>query len=347
MLRFAKVIVMGLFVLSLGCSGTPINQSTGLEGSGSTFVYPLMITWASKYEKEKDGCKVNYHSLGSENGIKGIINRKVEFGCTDGPMTEQELEAAQSAGGEVFHIPLVLGAVVPVYNLAEIKQPLNFTGEVLADIYLGKIKKWNDEALRKLNPDLNLPDKEIVTVHRRDGSGTTAIWTDFLAKVSPAWKKEVGSGTEVSWPGGQAEVGNEGVAKYVKGMPDSIGYVELSHAYRFDLSFGFVGNREGKFVKANATSVKAAAANGLADIPADLRYSLTNAPGKDSYPIAGTTWAILYSHQSGEKGKQLVEFLNWTLSEGQESAEELFYVRLPEVLSSRAKDKLEHVEIVR
>jgi len=316
-----------------------------LHGAGSTFVYPLMVQWSSAYEKKDGGCKIEYDSVGSGSGIKQIIGNKVDFACTDGPLTDGQLAKAREAGGEVVHIPLVLGAVVPAYNLAEVSGPLRFSGPVLADIYLGKITMWSDKAIKDLNPTYadRLPNKEIVVVHRSDGSGTTYIWTDYLSKVSEEWKKQFGVGLEVKWPTGVAEEGNEGVSERVKNTPASIGYVELTYAFRKDISFGLVRNREGEFVKAGVDSVKAAG-NALVDVPDDLRYSLTDAPGKGSYPISGTTWAVVHVTQSGNKARQLFDFLFWVLDEGQEHVGLLLYVPLPDSLRERGHKQIRRIQ---
>jgi phosphate transport system substrate-binding protein len=304
-----------------GCGKTP-KPPSALVGKGSTFVYPLMVQWTNAYAKTEQGCKVEYAAVGSGSGIRGIIENSVDFACTDGPLTEKQLAEARAAGGDVVHIPLVLGAVVPAYNLGAVAEPLRFSGPVLADIYLGKIKKWNDRAIKELNPKVadRLPDAEIVVVHRSDGSGTTYIWTDYLAKVSKEWAEKVGVGVEVRWPVGVAEAGNEGVADRVDKTPASIGYVELTYALRRDLAFGLVQNRENEFVRAGPRSIRRAAANGLKDIPEDLRYSLTNAPGKGSYPVCGTTWAIVRVNPPAGKGHQLLDFLPRRGAEGGRAA---------------------------
>jgi phosphate transport system substrate-binding protein len=344
MRRFSAIAVLGALVAAAGCSGQATRPAE-LEGAGSTFVYNIMSRWASDYAAQPGGCKVTYRSFGSEGGIQVILDRRADFGCTDAPMTEEQLARARTAGGEVVHIPLVLGAVVPAYNLAEVKEPLRFSGPVLADIFLEKIKKWNDEALKKLNPSLTLPDKDIRVVHRRDGSGTTDIWTDYLSKVSPEWRAGPGRGLEVKWPTGEAESGNSGMAGYIKQNAGSLGYVELSSAHHNDLAFGLVENHEREFVKGSLESVTVAAHNALQHIPDDLRYSLTDAPGKGSYPISGTTWAIVYVNQPSGKGRDLVGFLEWVIEHGQESAEALSYARLPELLADRARKKIDQIHV--
>jgi phosphate ABC transporter phosphate-binding protein len=303
---------------------------------------------------ERTAARSRYQALGSSGGIKFVIAKQAEFGCTDSPMTDEQLAEAHKMGGEMIHIPLVLGAVVPVYNLPGVKVPLRFTGPVLARIYLGKeypghpenrILKWDHPALKALNPGVELPAEEIRVVHRRDGSGTTGIWTNYLSKVSPEWAKKVGSGQEVVWPTGKAEVGNDGVSEHVKQNAWSIGYVELAYAHRADLPFGLVQNREQEFVKANLQSITTAANNSLEKFPDDLRYLIDDAPGKGSYPIAGVTWAVLYVRQPPGKGEELVGFLRWTLEEGQERVEKLFYARLPEALAARALKKVEQIQV--
>jgi phosphate transport system substrate-binding protein len=337
-----KILFLGL-AAALGCRGADAPPRE-LSGSGSTFVYPLMVQWASQYEKVEDGCKVRYRATGSGNGIKAILARQADFACTDAPLTDEQVAKAREDGNELLHVPLVLGAVVPAYNLPGLKETLRFTGPVLADIYLGKITKWDDETLQDLNPGVKLPAKKIEVVHRRDGSGTTYIWADYLAKVSKEWKKKVGVGTEVKWPVGEAEVGNDGVAEHVRQTPGSIGYVELSYAFKQDLPFGMVRNRAGEFVKGSLPAVRTAAANALSDIPEDLRYSLTDAPGKGSYPICGTTWALVPVKPSAGKGKLLVDFLRWGTGEGQQRVEDLFYVRLPDGLVDRAVKMIDQIK---
>jgi phosphate transport system substrate-binding protein len=313
-----------------------------LNAGGATFIYPMMSKWASEYDKAK-GVKVNYQSIGSGGGIQQMTSKTFDFGCSDAPLNEEQLKKARETGGEAVHIPLVMGAVVPAYNLAEASEPLQFTGPVLADIFLGKIKRWNDAPLKELNPGVNLPDQEIAVVHRSDGSGTTHIWVDYLSKVSPEWKSKVGVGTSVNWPTGVGQKGNEGVAGQVKRSPGSLGYIELIYALQNNIPFGLVRNKEGVPVKASLESVTAAAAAALTEIPDDLRYSLTDAPGKDAYPISGTSWAILYVNQPADKAKAVVDFLRWATHEGQQYTAALHYARLPAGLVERLDKKLDQV----
>lgn len=343
MKRAPSLVWLGSVLLAtVGCGG----GQQRLNGGGSTFVYPMMSRWASEYEKA-GGVQVNYQSIGSGGGIQQMTARTFDFGCTDGPMNEEQLKKARQIGGEVVHIPLVLGAVVPAYNVQEVTEPLRFTGSVLAAIYLGKVKKWNDPALKRLNPQAPLPDRDIVVVHRSDGSGTTYIWVDFLAKVNPEWKEKVGVGTSVNWPCGTGQKGNEAVARQVKQSPGSIGYVELEYALETDMQYGSVQNRDGMFVRASLQAVTAAANAALAEIPDDLRYSLTNEPGKDVYPISGTTWAVIYVNQPAAKGKAVVDFLRWTTHEGQQYVEGLHYARLPQGLVERLDKKLDQVNVAK
>jgi phosphate transport system substrate-binding protein len=336
--------VAALAALCCGCGSG--GQATRLNAGGSTFVYPMMSKWADEYKKAK-GVEVNYQSIGSGGGIQQMTAKTFDFGCTDGPMNEEQLKKCQDVGAEPLHIPLVMGAVVATYNLDEVKESLRFSGPVLADIFLGNVKKWNDPALKGLNPKVaaQLPDKEIVVIHRSDGSGTSYIWTDYLAKVSPEWKKRVGVATSVDWPAGVGQKGNEGVAGQVRRSAGSIGYVELIYALQNDMKYGAVKNKAGEFVDANLKSVTAAADAALADIPDDLRYSITDAPGKDSYPISGTVWAVVYDKLPADKGQAVVDFLRWVTHEGQEFAEALNYAHLPKGLVERAEKKLDQIKV--
>jgi phosphate ABC transporter phosphate-binding protein len=342
MKRITGLTLLSLAVATVGCGGC--SKGKRLDGAGSTFVYPMMSKWASEYDKAK-GIKVNYQSIGSGGGIQQMTAKTVDFGCTDGPMNEEQLAKCRENGAEAVHIPLVMGAVVPVYNLKCIEKPLRFTGPVLADIYLGKIKKWNHKDLRDLNPDVELPNKEILVVHRSDGSGTTYIWVDYLAKVSKRWKKQVGVATSVDWPCGSGQKGNEGVAGQVKRSAGAIGYVELIYALQNKIKFGLVRNKEGKYIEASLDSVTAAANASLKKIPPDLRYSITNAPGKESYPISGTVWAVVYNKLPKDRGQMVVDFLRWVTHEGQEHARALHYARLPEGLIDRLEKKLDAIKL--
>ncbi len=338
----AAFCAVGLSVaaLAVGCGG----KDKRLNAGGSTFVYPMMTTWADEYRKAT-GIEVNYQSIGSGGGIQQMTVKTFDFGCTDGPMNEEQLAKCRETGSEPLHVPLALGAVVATYNLPGVSEPLKFTGPVLADVFLGNIKKWNHEALRKLNPGVELPDQEIVVVHRSDGSGTTYIWVDYLAKVSPQWKTDVGVGTSVNWKVGIGQKGNEGVAGQVRRSPGSIGYVELEYALQNKMSVGLVKNKAGAFIKPTLQSVTAAANASLTTIPEDLRYSITDAPGKESYPISGTVWAVVYDKLPAGKGQQVVDFLRWVTHEGQEHCEALNYSRLPKGLVERLEKKLDSIQV--
>jgi phosphate ABC transporter phosphate-binding protein len=341
--NLALAVTAATMLTFAGCGGGG-KQEQRLNGGGSSFVYPMMSKWASEYQKAK-GVKVNYQSIGSGGGIQQMIAKTIDFGCTDAPMNQEQLTKAEETGGKVVHIPLVMGAVVAIYNLEGVKESLRFSGPVLADIYLEKIKKWNDPELAKLNPGVELPDKDILTVHRSDGSGTTYIWVDYLSKISPGWKDKIGVGASVNWPGGVAAKGNEGVAGKVSQSPGSIGYVELIYALQNNIKFGVVQNQEGGFIMPSLESVTAAAKGVLTNIPEDLRYSLTNAPGKESYPISGTVWAVIYVNQPPGKGQAVVDFLRWVTYEGQNYTKDLDYARLPEELVERLEKKLDQVRV--
>jgi len=306
---------------------TLVAQTVQINGGGATFPYPIYSKWFSEYNKLHSNIQINYQSQGSGFGIQQVTKRTVFFGATDGPMTQDQLLAAP---GKILHFPTVLGAVVPVYNIPGISQELKFSGPVLADIFLGKITKWNDAAIRKLNPDVTLPGSDIVVVHRSDGSGTTYIWVDYMAKVSPEWKQRVGVATSVNWPVGLGGKGNEGVAAQVTQVPGSLGYVELIYALQNKISYGSVQNASGKFVKASVAAVTAAAAAAAKQMPADFRVSITNAPGDEVYPISSFTWLLLYeNHPDKARAKVMVDFLKWALTDGQKFAADLGYAPLP------------------
>jgi phosphate transport system substrate-binding protein len=301
------------------------SAQTTINGAGATFPYPMYSKWFSEYNKQKPDVRINYQSIGSGGGIQQLLAGTVDFGASDGPMTDAQLEKAK---GKIIHVPAVLGAVVPAYNIPDVKQELKFTPQVLADIFLGKITNWNDKAIAAANPGVTFPNQPIVVVHRSDGSGTTYIFTDYLSKVSSEWKNNVGKGTSVKWPLGLGGKGNEGVAGVVRQMPGALGYVELIYAVQNKITYGSVKNAAGNFVKASLESTTAAAAS--AAMPADFRVSITNAPGKEAYPISSFTW-LLVPEQSKDanKGKMISEFLTWMLGPGQEMTKQLTYAPLP------------------
>ncbi len=303
-------------------------QAVQINGAGATFPYPIYSKWFAEYNKVRPNVQINYQSIGSGGGIRQITQETVFFGATDGPMTGDQLRAAP---GKIFHFPTVLGAVVPVYNIQGVDDELKFTGPVLADIFLGKITRWNDPAIAKLNAGVKLPASDITVVHRSDGSGTTYIWVDYLAKVSAEWKQKVGVNTSVRWPAGVGGKGNEGVAGLVRQSPNSIGYVELIYALQNKIDYGSVQNAAGKFVRASIESTTAAAAAAVSKMPADFRVSITNAPGDSAYPIASFTWLLLYENpKNKQQAKVMVDFMKWALTDGQKYAAQLGYAPLPE-----------------
>jgi phosphate transport system substrate-binding protein len=326
-------------------AGTVALPSTHtLNGGGSTFIEPLLEKWGSVYRKEKS-VRVNYVATGSGAGIQQFMSGALDFCCSDAPMTDQQMQQARAAGSDVIHVPLALGGIVPAYNLPGIERPLRFSGPVLADIFLGEITKWNDPALREINPGVDLPDREIIVIHRADSSGSTFIFTDFLAKVSKNWQKKFTPSASIKWPVGVGVRGNEAVIEAIGRRPGAIGYVELLYALQSKIKFGTVKNRAGNYVQGSLESVVAAAEGAPADIPADLRFTLTYTPGKDAYPICGCTWAILRVRQPEGKGQRLVDFLRWVTQEGQEYNTDLFYARLPPSLAERAAQRLKEIQI--
>ena len=313
--------------LTVSAASVTLLAQAQINGAGATFPNPIYSKWFSEYAKIKPGVLINYQSLGSGAGIRQLTNQTVFFGATDGPMTTDQLQAAP---GKILHLPTVLGAVVPVYQLAGVSAEIKFTGPLLADIFLGKVVKWNDPAIAKVNPGVKLPDTDITVVHRSDGSGTSYIWVDYLAKVSPEWKKSVGVSTAVKWPVGLGGKGNEGVAGLVKQTPGSIGYVELIYAIQNKIAFGAVQNANGEFVKASIPAVTAAAAAAAKSMPADFRVSITNAHGAGVYPISSFTWLLLYENPKDKaQSKAMVEFMKWALTDGQKMATGLGYAPLP------------------
>jgi phosphate transport system substrate-binding protein len=323
------------------CRATSTDGSGGtvkLNAAGSTFVYPLMSKWSSEYQKVAPEVEVNYQSIGSGGGIRQLVAHTVQFGATDGPMTDEQLREAKSP---VAHIPVVMGAVVPTYNLAGLPRAIQFTPETLSRIFLGEITSWSDAAFSVANTDLKLPEVPIVVVHRSDGSGTTYVWADYLSKVSPEWRQKVGTATSVNWPAGLGGKGNEGVAGLVEQTPGAIGYVELTYARQNHMPVGALKNRAGNFVEPTALSVTAAAASTLSAIPDDLRYSITDASGADAWPISGTTWAVVYADMpAGAERQAVTGFLRWAIHDGQKFCASLDYAALPDELVRRADAKI-------
>ncbi len=313
-------------------------EARTLTGAGATFPAVLYTKWFNEYEKQT-GIKVNYQSIGSGGGIKSISDQTVDFGATDGPMTDEQLSAAK--GGEVLHVPTALGAVVATYNLPGVAEPLKITGETLADIFLGQITNWNDPRLVVDNPALAQVDRPVVVVHRSDGSGTTYIFTDYLSAVSPTWKERVGRGTAVQWPVGLGGKGNEGVSGEVKQNAYSIGYVELVYAVQNRLGVGLVKNRAGSFIEPRTETVTAAAAAAAVAIAADLRASIVDASGPDAYPISGFTWLLVYKNQTdAAEAAALTHMLWWAIHDGQSFNAELGYAPLPEGIVRKTEEKI-------
>lgn len=323
-------------------AGSVFAETTLLNGAGATFPYPIYSKWFSEYKKANPSVEINYQSIGSGGGIRQFLDRTVDFGASDAPMNEEQMAKATSP---VLHIPTVLGAVVVTYNLPEVKGPLKLSPEAVSGIFLGKIKKWNDPAIAQINPGANLPATDIMVAHRSDGSGTTAIFTDYLSKISAEWKQKAGAGTAVKWPTGLGGKGNEGVTGLVKQTPGAIGYVELIYAESNKLPVAQLKNKAGQFVSPTTKSVTAAAAGALKAMPADFRVSITDAEGKESYPISGFTYLLVWRQMQGVKGQELVKFLNWALKDGQKLAEPLSYARLPETLVKKVQAKVKEIQV--
>jgi phosphate transport system substrate-binding protein len=310
-----------------------------INGAGATFPYPIYSKWFDEYTKVDDKVRFNYQSIGSGGGQKQIMAETVDFGASDGPMSDENLSKAP---GKILHIPTVAGAVVITYNIPG-NPHLKLDGPTLANLFLGKITKWDDKQIVALNPGTKLPSTDVVVVHRSDGSGTSYIFTDYLSSVSPAWEKEVGRNTAVKWPVGLGAKGNEGVAGQVKQLPGTIGYVELAYAKQNKLPFAELKNSSGTFVTASLESVTEALAS--AKIPEDFRFSMVNPPGAKAYPISGATWLLVYEKQKDTaKGKKLVEFLNWALAKGEKMAASLDYAPLPESVQQRVMERIKTIK---
>jgi phosphate transport system substrate-binding protein len=334
MRRLMPLLLCALFAL-------PVVSQTTLNGAGATFPNPMYSKWFSEYHKLHSDVQMNYQPIGSGGGIHQVIVGTVDFGASDMPMTDDQLKEAKF---KVLNIPTVMGAVVPAYNIPGVTGEVKFTPEALAGIFLGTISKWNDKAITGPNPGVNFPDQEIIVVHRSDGSGTSFIWTDYLSKVSGDWKSQVGSGTSVKWPKGLGGKGNEGVAGSVRQLKGAIGYVELIYAVQNNIAFGSVKNSSGNFLKASLEGVTAAAAS-APKMPADFRVSITNAPGKDAYPISSFTWLLIPAESKDPaKGKILSDFLNWMVTDGQKMTSALSYAPLPDNVAQKVKEAIKEVK---
>jgi len=331
-------------ILLAGAAATAATaQAEQINGAGATFPYPIYSKWFSDYNKLHPDVEINYQSIGSGGGIRQLSNQTVFFGATDGPMTPDQM---QGAPGRILHLPTVLGAVVPIYNIPGVDAQLKFSGNLLANIILGRVTKWNDPAIAGLNPGVKLPSTDITVAHRSDGSGTTYIFVDYLSKVSPEFKTKVGVATSVNWPVGVGGKGNEGVAGLVKQTPGSIGYVELIYAKQNNIDYGSVKNMEGEFVAASLDSVTAAAAVAAKQMPPDFRVSITNAPGKGVYPISSFTWLLFYENPKDKpKARTMVDFMKWALSDGQKAASDLGYAPLPSEVVALEMEALKKIKL--
>src|SRR5579872_6722562 len=335
-----KLVIMA--VLALAGTAAIAQQ---LNGAGGTFPYVIYSKWVDA-EKQKTGVAINYQSIGSGAGIKQVTEGTVDFGASDGPMTDAQMQAFKDKNNcDIIHIPTVMGAVVMTYNIPGINQAINLTPGVIPDIYLGVLTKWNDPRLTAINPGVNLPDMPIIVVHRSDGSGTTYIFTDYFCHVSDYWKNKVGMGTSVNWPVGVGGKGNEGVAGQVKQLAGSIGYVELAYAHQNNLYFANIKNKSGHYVVASLDGVTKDAASGAKNIPSDLRASIVDGPGPEDYPICSMTWLLVPKvWKDCDKAKNMVKFLNWVYSDGESYASGLDYAPLPPAVVKLCKEKIAMIE---
>jgi phosphate transport system substrate-binding protein len=335
------LLVVSLLVCLAALAGAQSNPVL-LNAAGATFPYPIYSKWFDVYHQQHPNVQINYQSIGSGGGIRQLQAGTVDFGASDGPMTDEQLSQSKV---KVLHFPTVLGAVVPTYNIDGVKSDLNFTQKALAGIFLGTITKWNDAAIAGANPGVNLPNSDIVVVHRSDGSGTSYIWTDFLSKASDDWKSKVGKGTSVNWPVGLGGKGNEGVSGLVKQTPGAMGYIELIYAVQNNISYGKVQNADGKFVKADLAGVTAAAAADAKNIPEDFRVSITNASGAAVYPISSFTWLLIPTQiPDAAKRDAIKGFLLWMLNDGQNYNEGLTYAKLPKPVVERELKAISQIQ---
>ena len=333
MIRRIAVLLCVMVVL-------PAWGQTTLNGAGATFPYPMYSKWFSEYQKVKPDVQINYQSIGSGGGIRQVLAGTVDFGASDGPMSDEQLGQAKT---KILHIPTVLGAVVPAYNIPGVTGEIKFMPDILSGIFLSKISNWNDPAIAKVNPGVNFPNQPIIVVHRSDGSGTTYIFTDYLSKVSKEWQSVAGKGTSVKWPVGLGGKGNEGVAGMIRQMSGSVGYIELIYAVQNKIAYGTVKNAAGNFVKADLDSTTAAAAS-VKSMPADFRVSITNPPGKDAYPIASFTWLLIPEKaKDPARGKMIADFLAWMVDEGQKMTTQLTYAPLPASVAEKVKVAIKQV----
>jgi phosphate transport system substrate-binding protein len=351
-LRKLTLLLLCVFLLlsaackkDAGNSTPPPAAKPGLNGAGATFPNPMYSKWFGEYGRLHPDIQINYQSIGSGGGIRQVTEGTVDFGASDMPMTDAQLSEFQTKQGtRILNLPTVLGAVVPAYNIPGVTTEVKFTPDALAGIFLGKITKWNDPAITSVNPGVKFPDKGVVVVYRTEGSGTTFIWTDYLSKVSSEWKSKVGSGASVKWPIGIGQKGSEGVSGQIRQIEGSIGYVELIYALQNNIGFGSVKNSAGNFVKGSLESVTAAAAS-APEMPEDFRVSITNAPGKDAYPISSFTWLLIpQQSKDATKGKMLADFMNWMVADGQAMTAALSYAPLPASVVEKEKEAIKQVK---
>ena len=341
-MRLVKTLAVLSVLLVVATIAVAQGGAILLNAAGATFPYPIYSKWFDQYHQLHPSIQINYQSIGSGGGIRQLLDKTVDFGASDGPMTDDQLKQASVP---VLHFPTVLGADVPTYNIPGIQAELNFTSEALAGIFLGKVTKWNDPAITSANPGVKLPGDDIVVVHRSDGSGTTYIWTDYLSKVSKEWNDKVGKSTSVNWPVGLGGKGNEGVAGLLKETPDSLGYVELIYAIQNHIPYGRVKNAAGVFVKADLASVTAAAAGAAKEMPDDFRVSITNPEGKAAYPVASFTWLLIPSKFSDTTKRDTVkDFLKWMMTDGQQFCEPLAYAKLPKEVVTKEMKAIEKIQ---
>lgn len=330
------------FVLAAAFSAAPAQSAVvSVNGAGATFPYPLYSKWFSEYRKVDPSVEINYQSIGSGGGIRQLLENTIDFGASDAPMKDEQLAKAKVP---IYHFPTVMGAVVLTYNLPGVEGELRLTPELVSDLFLGKIYYWNDPKIVAVNPGLKLPKTPVMIVHRSDGSGTTAVFTDYLSKISPAWKAAVGAGTAVKWPLGLGGKGNEGVTGFVKNSPGALGYVELLYAENNKLKVALLQNADGNFIKPDAASITEAAAGFLKEMPKDFRISITNAKGKKSYPISSFTYLLVYQKMPVAKAAKIKGFLSWSLGDGQKMASALFYAPLPDSLVIKVRAQLKELE---
>jgi phosphate transport system substrate-binding protein len=335
------LMVGGLVIFSLTVGLALADNLLLINGAGATFPYPLYSKWFYEYTKVDPTVNFNYQAIGSGGGIRQITAETVDFGASDGALTDEQMKQAP---GELLHIPMTAGAVVITYNLPGISQHLKLSPDVVADIFLGKISRWNDPRMVKDNPGVKLPGDHIIVAHRSDGSGTTNIFTDYLSSVSDTWKSKVGKGTSVNWPVGLGGKGNEGVSGLVKQTQGSVGYVELAYAVKNDLPYADIKNKAGNFIPPTIESTTAAVNGKINSMPVDFRVSLVNPDGEDAYPIAGLTWILVYKNQTDkQKGKKIVEFLRWAVTDGQKYSADLLYAPLPESLVKKIEERIDQI----